>query len=108
MVIVRELGFAVFDSTAPHEYFPERPDDEIIDMYASCIKPGTDEAHAEAIGEIKERYSDKMKQSIQHLTYVKTLRDELERLYAPSIDYRIVDQLAADILLEFSGLAAHR
>lgn len=106
MVIVRELGFAVFDSTAPHEYFPERPDDEIIDMYASCIKPGTDEAHAEAIGGIKERYSAKMKQSIQHLTRVKSLHDELKDLYVQSIDFRIVDQIAADVLLEFSGLAA--
>jgi energy-coupling factor transporter ATP-binding protein EcfA2 len=106
MVIVRELGFAVFDSTAPHEYFPERPDDEIIDMYASCIKPGTDEAHAETIGEIKQRYSAKMKQSIQQLTHVKSLHDELKDIYAKSIDFRIVDQIAADVLLEFSGLAA--
>ena len=46
MVIVRELGFAIFDSTAPHEYFPERETDEIIDMYEELIVPGTDEKYA--------------------------------------------------------------
>ena len=44
MVIVRELGFAIFDSTAPHEYFPSREGDEIIDMYALIVTPGTDES----------------------------------------------------------------
>lgn len=37
MVILREKGIAIFDSTAPHEYFPERNSDEIIDMYERCI-----------------------------------------------------------------------
>ena len=40
MVIVRELGFAIFDSTAPHEYFPSREGDEIIDMYALIVTRG--------------------------------------------------------------------
>ena len=33
MVIVRELGFCVFDSTAPHEYSPSRESDVILDLY---------------------------------------------------------------------------
>ena len=50
MVIVRELGFAIFDSTSPHEYYPDStwPADEIVDMYERCITPGTDEQHHEA------------------------------------------------------------
>ena len=33
MVVVRELNFAIFDSTPPHEYYPSREDDEIFDTY---------------------------------------------------------------------------
>jgi len=60
MVIVRELGFAIFDSTAPHEYFPERETDEIIDMYSELIAPGTDEKYAGEIADVSARYKAKM------------------------------------------------
>ncbi|MBL1704179.1 hypothetical protein ELE02_33765, partial [Klebsiella pneumoniae] len=52
MVIVRELGFAIFDSTAPHEYFPSRGGDEIIDMYDLIVAPGTDEKYATEIRDV--------------------------------------------------------
>ena len=38
MVISRELSFAVFDSTSPHEKFPERETEEILDFYVNSIK----------------------------------------------------------------------
>lgn len=106
MVIVRELGFAIFDSTAPHEYFPDRPTDEIIDMYEQCIKPGTDEAYAEPIGEIKGRYSAKMKESIGHLAHAKSLQDQLKQIYIPAVDFRIVDRIREEIEQEISDIAA--
>ena len=40
MVIFRELGIAIFDSTAPNEYFPSRAGNEIIEMYELLITPG--------------------------------------------------------------------
>ncbi|TDF97085.1 PRK06851 family protein [Paenibacillus piri] len=97
MIIVRELGFAVFDSTAPHEYNPERAGDEIIDMYARCIAPGTDEAHADAITGIKQRYAAAMKAATQHLAQAKSLRDELEQIYVQAMDFRIVDRIRETI-----------
>lgn len=59
MLIFPELRTAIFDSTAPHEYFPDRDEDEILDMYTRTIAPGTDEAHADEIAGIKARYSAK-------------------------------------------------
>lgn len=97
MIIVRELGFAIFDSTAPHEYEPVHATDEIVDMYSRCIQPGTDEAHSDAIADIKERYSKAMKQSIQHLTQAKSLRDELKKIYAATMDAHLVDQIRSRI-----------
>ncbi|GAB7055054.1 PRK06851 family protein [Paenibacillus sp. YK5] len=108
MVIVRELGFAIFDSTAPHEYDPDRASDEIVDMYKRCIQPGTDEAHADALSGIKARYAVQMKASIQHLAQAKSLQDELEQIYAQSTDFRRIDQIKDEILREISGLAAVR
>ncbi|MCS7459160.1 PRK06851 family protein [Paenibacillus doosanensis] len=102
MVIVRELGFAIFDSTAPHEYFPERAGDSVIDMYAHCIKPGTDEEHAEALSGIKLRYSAKMSEAMQFLAQGKALRNKLEQIYIQSIDFRIVDRIRDEIWQEIT------
>jgi hypothetical protein len=104
MIIVRELGFAIFDSTAPHEYEPDRATDEIIDMYSRCIQPGTDEAHADAIASIKGRYSHAMKQSIQHLAQSKILRDELKKIYESAMDAKQVEKIRVQIKQEISGI----
>lgn len=108
MVVLRELGIAVFDSTAPHEYFPDRPTDEIVDMYERCIEPGTDEAYAEALDDIKERYSARMKASIACLAEAKSLHDELKRIYAAATDFGAVERMKRRILREITGLSAAR
>lgn len=106
MIIVRELGFAIFDSTAPHEYEPDRATDEIVDMYTRCIQPGTDEAHSDAIADIKDRYSSTMKQSIQHLTEAKTFLDELKKIYVSAMDFHHVDQIRSQIEQEINRIVA--
>ncbi len=104
MIIVRELGFAIFDSTAPHEYYPDRATDEIVDMYSRCIQPGTDEEHSEAIAGIKERYSSTMKQSTQHLTDAKVFLDALKQIYASTVDFVRVDQIKSQIVQEINEI----
>lgn len=94
MIIVRELGFAIFDSTAPHEYFPELPEDEVIDMYITCIKAGTDEAHAQAISGIQSRYKAQMKQSTEQLALAKSLQDEIEQFTVEAVDPNQLEQIA--------------
>ena len=86
MVIVRELNFAIFDSTAPHEYFPTKKGDEIIDVYDRCIAPGTDEDYAGDIVHIVKRYQEIMKNGTAALAQAKKLQDELEQLYEKGID----------------------
>lgn len=80
MVILRELGIAIFDSTAPHEYEPERHADEIIDMYENCITQGTDERFAPEIQRTTKAYKDKMKEAISYLAEAKEMMDQLEEL----------------------------
>lgn len=97
MVIIRELGLAIFDSTAPHEYFPSRDNDEIIDMYELLIEPGTDEMFSEEIEEVRNKYKDKMAEAIGCLTEAKSLHDDLETIYTSATDFSIVDKYKAQI-----------
>lgn len=105
MVIVRDIGVAVFDSTAPHEYFPERPDDEIIDTYAHCIRPGTDERYADELAALRSRYAARMKTSIACLAEAASYHRELEKRYVQATDFRLVDRMKERILQEIAGLA---
>jgi len=104
MVIIREKGIAIFDSTAPHEYFPERESDEIVDMYENCITPGTDERYASEIEKTNSAYKEKMKEAISYLAEVKALRDELEAYYIENMDFAKVDQIREEILAEIEKM----
>ncbi len=106
MVVVRELGFAIFDSTAPHEYFPDRPSDEIVDMYERCIVPGTDEAHADELAPIRQQYAANMKRSIGLLAEARALRDQLERLYAETVDSSAVERIVEEFRRNVLGFAS--
>ncbi|MEF2967426.1 PRK06851 family protein [Paenibacillus sp. M1] len=107
MVIVRELDFAIFDSTSPHEYFPEREGDEIIDTYEFAVAPGTDERFAGPIKEVSEQYKAKMKDAIACLAEAKRHRDELEKIYVAAMDFGIVDDLRNQIRAELIELSAN-
>jgi len=106
MVAIRELGIVIFDSTAPHEYFPDRANDEIIDVYQRVINPGTDEKYAEKITEITQRYSAKMAEATSYLALAKSLHDELEKFYIAAIDFSRVEQFQEEISSEIASMAA--
>jgi Cdc6-like AAA superfamily ATPase len=108
MIIVRELGFAIFDSTAPHEYFPERSGDSIIDMYAKTITPGTDEKYAAELKEISGRYSDKMKEAISFLAEAKRKHDDLETYYIDAMDFGKISEIQEQLDQEIEKLAVAR
>lgn len=105
MVLVRELGWAVFDSTAPHEYFPERPGDEVIDMYEKTITPGTDERYADEIAFITKKYKAAAKEGISNLMKAKSIHDELESIYIDAMNFTVIDDMYMDIESEIERLA---
>ncbi|MEQ6377176.1 PRK06851 family protein [Bacillaceae bacterium S4-13-56] len=92
MVLIRELGVCVFDSTDPHEYFPSRHGDEIVDVYEKAVTPGTDEKYGEEIAYFNQRYKQKMKEGMEHLKTAKVLHDQLEDIYIKAVDFSLVDQ----------------
>ncbi|HLU22340.1 MAG TPA: hypothetical protein VKZ77_07630 [Bacillaceae bacterium] len=93
MVLVRELGWAVFDSTSPHEYFPSRPNDEIVDMYELTVAPGTDEAFAEEIAKIEAKYRENMAEAKSFLQEAKGFQDQLEEIYREVTDSSHLDEI---------------
>ncbi|WP_043930159.1 PRK06851 family protein [Bacillus sp. EB01] len=105
MVVFREIGIAIFDSTAPHEYFPSRDGDEIIDMYELLIAPATDEIFAGRIESISGRYKAKMKEATSHLARAKELHDELEAIYIPAMDFKKVDAIRDKVAGQIRSLA---
>lgn len=106
MVIVRELDFAIFDSTSPHEYDPERQGDVIIDTYELVVDPGTDERLAGPLGEVSTQYKATMKQAIAALAKAKIHRDELEKIYVAAMDFSVVDTARNRIFAELDSLQA--
>ncbi len=67
MLIIKPLNICIFDSTAPHEYFPESENDIIIDMYKELITPGTDEKYENELIEITSRYKTLINDGISYM-----------------------------------------
>ncbi|CQR47509.1 hypothetical protein BN1058_01830 [Paraliobacillus sp. PM-2] len=97
MVIIRELGVCIFDSTDPHEYFPNKHGDEIIDLYEKTITPGTDEANEYEINDLNKRYKQRMKEGIEYLQEAKSIHDQLRKIYVDATDFSVVDAIYEDI-----------
>ncbi|WP_431804031.1 hypothetical protein [Halobacillus andaensis] len=97
MVVVRDLGFCVFDSTAPHEYFPERKGDIVIDLYAETVAAGTDERFAEEIAELTTGYKSYMKKGIKHLQQAKYVSDEWADICGNSDSMEISQEINKDL-----------
>lgn len=101
MLIFPELSIAIFDSTAPHEHFPTREGDEIIDVYPLAITPGTDEKFADELAPIKQRYATSMKQSIAYLGEAKEIKDRMSDVYLSSLDLDCLAQLQQKLNQKF-------
>ncbi len=83
MVILPELSFCVFDSTAPHEMFPQRENDKILDFYGESGLLGTDEICEQEIEFVGIRYKHKISEGLAHLRlgnlYIKEREFYLKR-----------------------------
>lgn len=92
MIIAREIGVCLFDSTAPHEFFPVRESDEILDLYQECVTPGTDEKYAARITELETAYKEKVTEGLTLLNTLYLAQDSFFGALPP------VDQKAFQIL----------
>ncbi len=98
MVLLPELDVCLFDSTAPHEYFPSRLTDYVVDMYKGAIDEGTDEEYASQLADITERYQEAVALGTNELAKAKALHDELEQFYIQSMDFSKIDAIYLDLM----------
>lgn len=78
MVVIPGLGICLFDSTAPHEHFPSREGDEILDIYKAAVTPGTDERYQEEISAISRRYKEQIRQATAALDQAWTVWNRID------------------------------
>lgn len=97
MVVVRELGFCLFDSTAPHEYFPDRESDEILDFYQVAVAQDTDVQFAEALASFQDRYRERMGQARLEIGAANQIRLERENLVMGEVNREKAEQTMAKI-----------
>lgn len=103
MLLFPELDLCIFDSTAPHEYFPSRSSDTILDMYAELITPHTDEDYALEIADISKRYKATIAEGTSHLAYAKYLHDDLEKYYIAATDFAKINNITDTLLDKIKG-----
>lgn len=97
LVAVRELGFCLFDSTSPHEYFPTRTGDRIIDIYQTCVTPGTDEKYQTELEKLQSTYKTLVSSAVTQLQLAKAARDEWNDML-PQVDMTTVEKRKNQIL----------
>ncbi|WP_148927300.1 PRK06851 family protein [Paenibacillus methanolicus] len=104
MLIFPDLSTAIFDSTAPHEYFPDRDGDEILDMYALAMTPGTDENYAAELAAIQARYGAQMQEATAFLTAAEQFDAQIKSIYASAVDFSVIETVQARLQAELDNL----
>ncbi len=98
MVIVPEANVAIFDSTAPHEYLPNRSSDRVIDMYERAITPFTDQKYAFQLRTILKKYNQTIKRAKEHLIQAKWFRDQIVNQNEQAVYFEKLDVITDRLL----------
>ena len=99
MVVVRELGVAIFDSTSPHEMSPVYPWDTIFDVYEAGKKTNIDDYYADELMIIKNEYDEEIKKAKECLYTIQALKNETSRILMAD------DNILNDIIKRIASMA---
>lgn len=98
MVVSRELSLCVFDSTPPHEKFPKREGDEILDFYREAGLSGIDEKYEKELFFVKSAYDNKIKEGMCYFKKAWELKNESDKAVLSKIDEGAIRKIAKHIL----------
>ncbi|MGM8214929.1 hypothetical protein ACLIA0_05060 [Bacillaceae bacterium W0354] len=96
MVVLREIGLAIFDATAPHEHNPMKTSDEIFDSYELFVEGNPDSKEKDKITDLEANYKQKMKNATKELNHIRTLQREFETIYQQAMDEKFMDRIASE------------
>lgn len=105
MLIVRELGIAIFNSTEPHAYVPERENDELIQLDDIVLTGQIAKEDQSVIVDKANKYVEKWQAGISALREAKEIRDRLEGYYIEAMDFTISTSIRHDIQNEIIQIA---
>ena len=97
MLLFPELSLCIFDSTSPHEYYPSREGDLVVDMYTELITEGTDELYEKELADIVIRYKSHTKEGCAYLAAAKDYMEMLEQLYQDATDLDVIDNKCKEL-----------
>ena len=107
MVEFPELDVCFFDSTPPHEFFPIKDTDEIIDLYEYLLPRGYDEANAKELNEIKQLYNETIALGNYYLSKALYEQNCVENLYLSKVDFfklsNVIDEIIYTINKEYQS-----
>ncbi len=102
MVVVPELSFCVFDSTAPHEMFPEKRTDTILDFYEESGLSGIDEKFEKELDMVAWKYKYKISEGLAHLRLGNLCMAEREFYLERITDFEMLSKTADKIIRKVS------
>ena len=98
MVLIPELSFCVFDSTAPHELFPSRESDTVLDFYKEAGLSGIDEKLEKDFDDIKRRYAFRITEGVAKLRLANGYMKEREAYFKEAANIELADKTADKII----------
>lgn len=98
MVIIRELSLCIFDSTAPHEYFPSRETDKLLDFYAAAVKPDTDLKYETELKSLAESYKTEIEKAVKQLIAANADCIQAEEAFEKQIDKNRLMEIRKDMI----------
>ena len=100
MVVCRELSVCVFDSTSPHEKFPQKVSDKILDFYLNSGLGGVDEKLEPKLNDVKLRYGKMISLSKIYMEEIQQAYKNFESKIIPDTDYQLLNNIVYEILYE--------
>ena len=96
-VVLPELKLCIFDSTEPHQYFPERTGDEIFDIASLCHPTEVEEAN---IKTIVENYRQTMTDAITYASLYAETERAVRQLFDETIIQDELEKKMAQLFLD--------
>jgi len=101
MVVIRDIGVCIFDSTSPHEKNPIKDTDIIFDVYDIAINENTDEINSEKLMHITSMYNSEIKKAKECMYTQSLLREKFNKLIDTNL-YHI--EKSIDLVLGLSSI----
>lgn len=103
MVVIPSYGISVFDATSPHQLFPSRENDVILDFYEKDLEDNLQEEDRRIISTLYMEFEDYMAEAREYLRTAHTLHDNLEKIYIKAVDFELLDAITKDLIEEIEG-----